>query len=65
MKKLEHLIETHSQSEPFLMHQTHFELFQPGIVYDPDMTEPYVQSYPEQSNDEWNLETKNSVSASK
>ena len=43
MNRLEHLIQTHSQNDPFLMHQTHFELFQPGVVYDPDIAD----------NDEW------------
>ena len=43
VSRMEHLIETHSQEEPFLMHQTHLDHYQPAVVYDPDFDEPYYR----------------------
>ena len=43
VNRMEHLIETHSQEEPFLMHQTHLDHYQPAVVYDPDFDEPYYR----------------------
>ena len=43
VNRMEHLIESHSQEEPFLMHQTHLDHYQPAVVYDPDFDEPYYR----------------------